>query len=86
MEFSRSEYWSGQPFPSPGDLPNPGIKPRSSTLEADSLPAEPIIYHVIWEIPPNCSLQIDMEALQSKQKCPPRAADQRCGISMIENE
>ena len=40
MEFSRSEYWSGQPFPSPGDLPNPGIKPRTPTLEADSLPAE----------------------------------------------
>ena len=41
MEFSRPEYWSGQPFPSPGDLPNPGIKPRSPTLRADSLPAEP---------------------------------------------
>ena len=41
MEFSRSEYWSGQPFPSPGDLPNPGIKPRSPTLQEDSLPAEP---------------------------------------------
>ena len=41
MEFSRGEYWSGEPFPSPGDLPNPGIKPRSSSLERDSLPAEP---------------------------------------------
>ena len=41
MEFSRPEYWSGQPFPSPGDLPNPGIKFRSPTLQADSLPAEP---------------------------------------------
>ena len=41
MEFSRPEYWSGQPFPSPGDLPNPGIKPRSPVLQADSLPAEP---------------------------------------------
>ena len=39
MEFSRPEYWSG--FPSPGDLPNPGIKPRSPTLQLDSLPAEP---------------------------------------------
>ena len=35
------EYWSGQPFPSPGDLPNPGIKPRSPTLQVDLLPAEP---------------------------------------------
>ena len=41
MEFSRPEYWSGQLFPSPGDLPNPGVKPRSPTLQADSLPAEP---------------------------------------------
>ena len=37
MDFSRPEYWSGQPFPSPGDLPNPGLKPRSPTLQADSL-------------------------------------------------
>ena len=41
MEFSRPEYWSGQPFPSPGDRLNPGIEPRSPTLQADSLPAEP---------------------------------------------
>ena len=41
MEFSRPEYWSGEPFPPPGDLPNSGIKPRSPTLQADSLPAEP---------------------------------------------
>ena len=41
MEFSRPEYWSAYPFPSPGDLPNSGIEPRSPTLQADSLPAEP---------------------------------------------
>ena len=41
MGFSRPEYWSGLPFPSPGDLPNPGMEPRSPTLQADSLPAEP---------------------------------------------
>ena len=46
MEFSRPEYWSGYPFPSPGDLPNPGMKPRSPTLQADSLPAEPIIHKI----------------------------------------
>ena len=40
-EFSRPEYWSGYRFPSLGDLPNPGIEPRSPTLQADSLPAEP---------------------------------------------
>ena len=41
MEFSRPEYWSGLPFPSPGDLPNPGIEPWFPALWADSLPAEP---------------------------------------------
>ena len=41
MGFSRQEYWSGVPFPSPADLPNPGVKPRSPTLQADYLPAEP---------------------------------------------
>ena len=41
MECSRLEYWSGQPFPSPGDPSSPGIKPRSPALQTDSLPAEP---------------------------------------------
>ena len=40
MEFSRHGYWSGLPFPSPGDLPDPGIKPGSPELQADSLPSE----------------------------------------------
>ena len=40
MEFSRQEYWSRLPFLSPGDLPSPGIKPRSPTLQADALPSE----------------------------------------------
>ena len=40
MEFYRPEYWNGQPFPFPGYLPNPGMEPRSPTLQADSLPAE----------------------------------------------
>ena len=39
--FSRQEYWSGLPCPPPGDLPSPGIKPRSPALQADSLPSEP---------------------------------------------
>ena len=41
MGFSRQEYWNGLPFPSPGDLPNPAIKPRSPALQADALPSEP---------------------------------------------
>ena len=41
MGFSRQEYWSGLPFPSPRDLPNPGIEPGSPALQADTLPSEP---------------------------------------------
>ena len=43
--FSRQEYWSGLPFPSSGDLPYPGIEPRSPELQADSLPTEPLEKH-----------------------------------------
>ena len=41
MGFSRREYWSGLLFPSPGDLPDPGIEPQYPALEADALPSEP---------------------------------------------
>ena len=41
MGFPRQEYWNGLPFPSPGDLPDPRIEPRSPTLQADTLPSEP---------------------------------------------
>ena len=47
MGFSRQECWSGLPFPSPGDLPDPGIKPRSPALRADALPSEPPGKHCI---------------------------------------
>ena len=52
VEFSRPEYWSGQPFPSPRDLPNPGIEPRSPALQVDSLAAE------APEKPINCGILI----------------------------
>ena len=54
MGFSRQEYWSGLPFPSPGELPDPGIEPRSPTLQADTLTSEPPKatkhrrLHIIW--------------------------------------
>ena len=51
MEFPRQEYWSGLLFPSPGDLPNPGIKPGSPTLQTDALLSEPpdkLDYDWIW--------------------------------------
>ena len=41
MGFSRQDYWSGLPFPSPGDLPDPGIKPGSRAFQADTLTSEP---------------------------------------------
>ena len=41
MKFSMQEYWSGLPFPSPGDLPDPGIELGSPTFQADALPSEP---------------------------------------------
>ena len=44
MEFSRQEYWSGLPFPSPGDLPDPGIEPMSPAFQAVSLPIEPVLH------------------------------------------
>ena len=43
MGFSMQEYWRGLPFPSPGDFPNPGIKPRSPALQADALPSERLL-------------------------------------------
>ena len=59
MGFSRQEYWSGQPFPSPGDLPDPGVKPGSPALQADSLLSDPPgqpsahlggeLMQVVWE-------------------------------------
>ena len=51
MGFSRQEYWNGSPFPSPGDLPDPGIKPRSPSLQADALTSEPLgNYYLLCEV------------------------------------
>ena len=50
MEFSRQECWSGLPFPSPGDLSNPGIEPRSPALQADALPSDLIVLLFKMEI------------------------------------
>ena len=63
MEFSRPEYWSGQLFPSPGDLPKPGFQPRSSALQADSLPAKPQAKPIAKETKQN-SLQSQVKYLQ----------------------
>ena len=59
MGFSEQEYWSGLPFPSPGELPNPGIEPKSPALQADALTSEPpgkknskILLYVSLEVEP----------------------------------
>ena len=63
MDFSRQEYWNGLPFPSPGDLPNPGIEARSPALQADSLLSEPpgkpnwYILHIITKEKNSCHNQ-----------------------------
>ena len=70
--FSKQEHWSGLPYPSPGNLPNPGIKPRSPTLQEDSLAAEPQekpksvvgsgFFHT-YQITRTCSLETTMPLL-----------------------
>ena len=53
MGFSRQEYWSGLPFPSPGDLPNPGMQPRSVALQVNSVSSEPLeLYSDRLRLPP----------------------------------
>ena len=50
MGFSRQEYWSGLPFPSPGDLPNPGIEPGSPAFQADALTSQPPVVVFFFNI------------------------------------
>ena len=63
MEFSRHEYWSGLPFPSPGDLPHPGIEPGSPALQANSLPGTLLVLllveHKLREKKPFCLLMLN---------------------------
>ena len=66
MGFPRQEYWSRLPFPSPGDLPNPGTEPRSPTLQVDSLLSEPLgksILSVERDLIFNSIKTIDIELL-----------------------
>ena len=65
MGFSRQEHWSGLPFPSPGDLPDPGIEPRSPALQADTLTSEPP-EKTYWS--PE-SLQMVITAIKLKDAC-----------------
>ena len=79
MGFSQQEYWTGVPFPSPGDLSDPGIEPKSPSLQADSLPSEPAgkpkapgagLIPEITEMNTNLRRSMWKEERQSgKQKC-----------------
>ena len=62
MGFPRQEYWSGLPCPPAGDLPNPGIEPMSPTLQASSLPTEPMV-----GVPTSCVYIIDRYFTDSQQ-------------------
>ena len=62
MGFSRQEYWSGLSFPSPGDLPDLGIEPRSLTLQADALPSEPPV--IPTHIPKHLERALEREQKQ----------------------
>ena len=81
MEFSRQEHWSRKLFLSPGDLPDPGIEPRSPTLGADSLPSEPhgkpyqqpkLAVNILttWEIPSTKLKKLGSEVLQIQREIP----------------
>ena len=60
MEFSRQEYWSELPFPSPGDLPDPGIEPGSLALQADSLLSESPVKPEAWYISVDVAVSVPL--------------------------
>ena len=81
MGFSRQEYWSVLPFPSPGDLPNPGIEPWSSTLEADALTSEPAAHRIQKGHPKHSNInkmkrQRNTKQVKEQDKCPPNQTKQ----------
>ena len=74
MEFSTTEYWSGYPFPSPGDLPNPGIEPGSPALQVD------------FALPPSepPGKPIKPERKRGKNRLSSAACPRRCPCGLVE--
>ena len=71
MGFSRQEYWGGLPFPSPGDLPDPGMEPRSPTLQADVLTSEPIWGQLIRSAFHRSAVSLSLKCFSSdSDNCP----------------
>ena len=96
MGFSRQEYWSGLPFPSPGDLADPGIEPGSPALQADSLlsepPGKPTVGHCVYLITVciwisnSCTQAIVWESLTLNQcMASNRKASPRSGLVTVES-
>ena len=85
MEFSRLEYWSGYSFPSPGDLPKPGIELRSPALQANSLPAEPQGKPRVskWEAKWKDSKDIRSSGGNADRQKRPGAADRLPGLGLL---
>ena len=79
MGFSRQEYWSGLPFPPPGDLPDPGIEPTSPALQADSLP----LSHWGRPIPAGYICSVNICTVKVLQKRRSRLVHQLAGHSTI---
>ena len=77
MEFSTQEYWSGVPFPSPGDLPDPGIKPASPALAGEFFTTEPLVkiiqitelFQTIWKVFITREVAAFSSTLQLMQSC-----------------
>ena len=89
MEFSRQEYWSRLPFPSPGNLPHPGIEPRSPELQADSLLSEPpgepretIYKQQVKNLPANVGNQV---SIPESGRSPGEGNDNPLQYSCLEN-
>ena len=80
MRFSRQKYWSGLPFPSPGDLPNPGIEPGSPVLESDALTSEPAIHKREKIIP-----KMVKDGIISKNNCFKRHSGDFSGSLVLEH-
>ena len=69
MEFSRQECWSGLPFPSPGDLPNPAIEPGTPALQADALSSEPpgnILFS--WNVPKSDAIKSNEQGIELSEE------------------
>ena len=75
MGFSRQEYWSGLPCPSPGDLPDPGIKPRPPALQVDSLPSEPPGMPLPWLASEDVLVMDSGKTVGCSEDSPPCVAD-----------